>query len=180
IAPVKLALKSVSNDIVAAAAKVSAGWMNRPSRDGWLLRSSTELVGAGVVPVSGCPASRIDGDPDDEPQPGALAKNTMATTPSAESEAATTTAIQRRFIPAPPHICAGAWPAMPNLFREDAQQALHRIIVPVDDALLERNDRVVGDGDALGTNLGAALGDVAVADAVALLQIRGAVLDVER
>src|SRR4051812_15304028 len=39
------------------------------------------------------------------------------------------------------------------------------IVVRVDDALLERDDRVVGDRDAFGTHLGAALGDVAVPDA---------------
>src|SRR4051812_46186414 len=52
--------------------------------------------------------------------------------------------------------------------------------MPVDDALLERNDGVVGDGDVLGTDLGAALGDVAVADAVAVLELVTPIEDVER
>src|SRR5262249_388301 len=107
-------------------------------------------------------------------------KNATATAPSAASEAATTTAIQRRFILAPPLVCGRRPPAMPILFREDAEQPLQRIIVLIDDAFLERNDRVVGDGDALRTHFGAALGDVAVAEAISLLQIRGAVLDIER
>ena len=38
------------------------------------------------------------------------------------------------------------------------------IVVPIDDALLERNDRVVGDGDPFRAHLRAALRDVAVPD----------------
>ncbi len=41
-----------------------------------------------------------------------------------------------------------------------------RIVELVDDPFLERNDRVVGDVDVFGADLGAALGDVAVADSV--------------
>ncbi len=120
----KVAWNPVSNIIVAAAALVSAGWMKCPSRDGWLFRSSTELLGAGGAGVIGVGV----GDPDDELQPGAVAKNMMAAAPSAATEEATTTAIQRRFIPTPPLVCAGASPVLPNLFREDAEQALHRIV----------------------------------------------------
>src|SRR4051812_27304876 len=67
-----------------------------------------------------------------------------------------------------------------SLRLELAQQARGRIVEPVDDAFLQRNDRVVGDGDVLGADLGAALGDVAVADAVRLLELGEAVLGVER
>jgi hypothetical protein len=77
---------------------VKAGWMKCPSRDGWLLRSSTELLGAGGVGGVGC----IVGDPEEALQPGALAKSAMAAAPSPATAAATMTAIQRRFIPAPP------------------------------------------------------------------------------
>src|SRR5690606_34276392 len=41
-----------------------------------------------------------------------------------------------------------------------------RIEPPVDDPLLHRNDRVIGDFNAFRADLGAALGDVAVADAL--------------
>ena len=40
-----------------------------------------------------------------------------------------------------------------------------RVVAVVDDPLLQRDDRVVGDVDALGADLGAALGDVAEAEA---------------
>ena len=46
--------------------------------------------------------------------------------------------------------------------------------------LLERDDRVVGDGDVLGADLRAALGDVAEPDAVRPPEIGHAVLGVER
>src|SRR4051794_39916009 len=55
-----------------------------------------------------------------------------------------------------------------------------RVELPVDDALLHRDDRVVGDVDAFGADLGAALGDVAQADAGGLLRQGPAVVDVER
>src|SRR5262245_13752306 len=50
-------------------------------------------------------------------------------------------------------------------------QARQRVIVFIDHAFLERDDGVVGDGDVLGADLRAALGDVAQADAVVILQI---------
>src|SRR5215468_1949585 len=43
-----------------------------------------------------------------------------------------------------------------------------RVVPLVDDALLHRDDRVVGDLDVLRAHLGAALGDVAVPDALLL------------
>src|SRR5207248_516771 len=46
-----------------------------------------------------------------------------------------------------------------------AQELRQRVVEVVDDALLQRNDRVVRDVDVLGADLGAALGDVAVAEA---------------
>src|SRR5262249_7923524 len=63
---------------------------------------------------------------------------------------------------------------------EHPQQLRDRIVELVDDALLERNDGVVGNGDSLGTDVGAALGDVAVPDAVLRLQVARPVLDVNR
>jgi hypothetical protein len=50
---------------------------------------------------------------------------------------------------------------MPDLVAQPHQ----RVELLVDHALLHRDDRVVGDLDALGADLGAALGDVAHADA---------------
>ena len=47
-------------------------------------------------------------------------------------------------------------------------------------AFLERDDGVVGDGNVLGADHGAALGDVAVAEASMLLEILEPVLGVER
>src|SRR5262245_5005708 len=63
---------------------------------------------------------------------------------------------------------------------ENAEQALHRIVEPIDDALFERDDAIVGDLDLLRANLGAALGDVAVADAVGSAQVGEPVGGVER
>jgi hypothetical protein len=51
--------------------------------------------------------------------------------------------------------------------------------VPVDYALLEWDDGVVGDGNVFRTDLGAALGDVAVADAVTLLELVRTIQHVE-
>src|SRR6478672_1675368 len=55
-----------------------------------------------------------------------------------------------------------------------------RVELPVDHALLHRDDRVVGDLDALGAHLGAALGDVAHPDARRALGQAPAVMGVER
>src|SRR5262245_37117079 len=62
----------------------------------------------------------------------------------------------------------------------DAEQLGHGIVELIDHALLEWNDGVVGDGDALGAHLGAALGDVAETDPMCLLEIARAVRGVER
>ena len=56
----------------------------------------------------------------------------------------------------------------------------YRIVEPIDDALLERDDRVVGDRDVLGAHLRAAVRDVAVPDAVLVFQRLEPVLGVER
>src|SRR6187549_1867440 len=63
---------------------------------------------------------------------------------------------------------------------EESEELRQRVVEAVDDALLEGDDRVVRDRDVLGADLGAALGDVAVADAHPVLDEREAVLDVER
>src|SRR5438270_322427 len=55
----------------------------------------------------------------------------------------------------------------PQLLPDPSQ----RIIKLIDHSLLERNDPVVRDLNFLRTNLGAALGDVAVADAVGVSQL---------
>src|SRR5439155_3129394 len=61
-----------------------------------------------------------------------------------------------------------------------AQQLSQRIVELVDDAFLERDDGVVGNRDALRTYVRAALGDVAVADALRRLEVGAAILDIER
>src|SRR6476661_1120433 len=66
------------------------------------------------------------------------------------------------------------------LASELAQQPHDGIEKLVGHPLLERDDRVVGDVDVLGTDLGAALGDVAEADAGRVLDEGGAVHRVER
>src|SRR6185369_4459282 len=63
---------------------------------------------------------------------------------------------------------------------EHPQEPGERIVEAIDDPLLERNDRVVRDRDLLGADLGAALRDVAVADAVLLLQVDHAVRGIQR
>src|SRR6185295_12870384 len=63
---------------------------------------------------------------------------------------------------------------------EGAEEPLYRIIELVDHPFLQGDDGVVGDGDPFGADLGAALGDVAVADALGLPQLGEAVLDVQR
>src|ERR1035437_4044461 len=64
----------------------------------------------------------------------------------------------------------------PDFFPEPAE----RIVVFVHDAFFQWNDRVVGDGDVFGADLGAALGDVAKADAVRLLQLWQTIFCVKR
>ena len=67
-----------------------------------------------------------------------------------------------------------------NLWTKDLPEPAQGIVELVHHALLQRDDRVVGDGDVLRANLGTALGDVAQANAVGLLELRHAVLGVER
>src|SRR5918994_4593996 len=63
---------------------------------------------------------------------------------------------------------------------EQAEDPADRIVEPIDDPLLERNDRIVRDVNVLGAHGGAALRDVAVPHAVPSLQIRDAVGTVDR
>ena len=49
----------------------------------------------------------------------------------------------------------------------------HRVVLAVHRALLQRDQRVVGDLDVLGAHLGAALGDVAEAQPVFVLRLLG-------
>src|ERR1035437_7295908 len=59
-----------------------------------------------------------------------------------------------------------------------ARHPLHRVPMGVGHPLLERDDRVVGDVDVLGAELGAALGDVAVAEPALVTEQIAAVQDV--
>src|SRR5207302_139977 len=61
----------------------------------------------------------------------------------------------------------------------DLQPDEDRVVLRVDHALLQRDDAVVSDVDAFGTHLGAALGDVAVAEPLVLLRHLPAVESVE-
>src|SRR5918997_6301070 len=71
------------------------------------------------------------------------------------------------------------WWSGPRALEDLLAQPDDRVVLAVDHALLERDERVVGDLDVLGADLGAALGDVAVAEAVLLLRRLLAVGDVE-
>jgi hypothetical protein len=62
---------------------------------------------------------------------------------------------------------------------EHPEQLRHRIKELVNHTLLQRDDGVVGDGDVLGAHLCAALGDVAVADAVFVFEVGDPVFGVE-
>ena len=66
------------------------------------------------------------------------------------------------------------------LCREDAKEPSQRIVEFVHDPFLEGDDGIVGNGDVLGAHLGAALGDIAVPDAVAVTQVGQSILGVER
>src|SRR5262249_33665955 len=57
-----------------------------------------------------------------------------------------------------------SWICTSLLAGDLAEEPQDRVVVPVDHALLERDDAVVGDVDVLRADLGAALGDVAEAD----------------
>src|SRR5437773_935570 len=61
-----------------------------------------------------------------------------------------------------------------------AEQSAERIVELVDDPLLQRDDGVIGDRDVFRTDLRAAFGDVAIADALRLAQLFETVLGVER
>src|SRR5262249_38791255 len=75
---------------------------------------------------------------------------------------------QRR--PLLPAAAAGQLPPQPQ----------HPVVILIDDALLQRDDAVVGDVDVLGADLGAALGDVAQADVQVVLEQAEAVAGVQR
>jgi len=63
---------------------------------------------------------------------------------------------------------------------EDTEQPLQGIEVTIHHAFLERNDRVLGDRNRLGTNLPATSRNVAVADIVVMPQIADTVFRIER
>ena len=66
---------------------------------------------------------------------------------------------------------AGGLPVEPQTAQLNIRnKPAERIVELIHHALLQRNDRVVGDLDFFRTHLGAALGDVAVADAEIVLQ----------
>src|SRR5262249_34952996 len=66
-----------------------------------------------------------------------------------------------------------------SVIGEHAQQLGNRIVELVDDPFFQRNRGVVSDPDLFGADFRAALGDVAVTDAVRGLQIASPVLAVD-
>src|SRR5207249_2821449 len=71
-------------------------------------------------------------------------------------------------------------PWVPPSSMKDPEQGLQRIVEPVNDALLKRNDRVVGNGDVFGTHLGTTLRDVAQSDALRFFQLGQPVFRIQR
>src|SRR5918995_634924 len=63
---------------------------------------------------------------------------------------------------------------------ENLHQLPQRIEELVHHPLLERNDRIIGNRDVFGTNLGAALGDVAVPDTLGPPKVSHPVLHIQR
>lgn len=63
---------------------------------------------------------------------------------------------------------------------EHPKQPRDWIVELVDDALLHWDDRIVGNADVLGADFRATLSNVAVSDAVALLEIAHAILGIQR
>src|SRR5690606_29511791 len=63
---------------------------------------------------------------------------------------------------------------------EHPEEPGDRIEELVHHALLQRDDRIIGDGDVLRADLGAALGDVAEADAVFIADLGNTILGIER
>ena len=63
---------------------------------------------------------------------------------------------------------------------EHTEQARERIVQTIDDALLQGDDRVVGDRDLFRADVGATLGDVAVTDTEGVREVLGTILGVER
>src|SRR5580692_3414406 len=70
-----------------------------------------------------------------------------------------------------PHSTSRSRPSSARPLTEYAKQAAQRIVEFIHHPLLQRNDGVVGDLDFLRAHLSAALGDVAIPDAVRILQI---------
>src|ERR1700722_629831 len=67
-----------------------------------------------------------------------------------------------------------------NALTEHPEQFRHRSEELIDNPLLQRNDPVIRDVDALRTNLRAALGNVAQPDAVLVFQIAHPIFCIER
>src|SRR5438552_10009043 len=59
-------------------------------------------------------------------------------------------------------------------------QGSERVVIRIDNALFQRDNRVIGDRNRFGTNLGAALGDVAEADPAFMAQVIAPICFVER
>ena len=117
-------------------------------------------AGRGMAGVGARRAVRADDEP-----PGTA-------TPAVRARARATRSVLRLPREAP---AARPRPAEPGLRPRSLPPGPgERVVVRVGHPLLERDDRVVGDLDVLRADLGAALRDVAQADAAAVLEVRRA------
>src|SRR5690606_12710765 len=67
------------------------------------------------------------------------------------------------------------------LFRlENSEESGNRIVELINHPFLQRNDRVVGDGNVFWTDFRTTLGDIAVSDSVPTSQFADAVFGIER
>src|SRR5690349_1413959 len=66
-----------------------------------------------------------------------------------------------------------------NLSFEQSEQSPQRVVITVGYTLFQGYDRIVGDRDVFRADVGAALGDIAKANTVAMLQVTHAILHIE-
>src|SRR5688500_17504509 len=183
------------------------GWMC--VSDAWMQAKSAAGAGDRPKEISPA-ATGCQNLPDDERNPSGTATNTMPVPAPGSETTPAHQHLAFRFRCDPRRPNRRPWPArgsvvqtrapgrrrrndhacrspMPASFRsrrllspEEPDQLRQRIIELVDHPLLEGDDRVVGDRDVFRADLRAALGDVAVPDRLAVLQVLEPVLGVER
>src|SRR5581483_3918558 len=130
------------------------------------------------------PCARLQTPPDSEcPEPPEIAPQS----PQPASPDAPRQLFQTQTAPSPEPPTANPTKPLNRLvgegefpLTENPKNPLERVVEFVDDSFFERNDGVVGDFDFFGAYLGAAFGDVAVADAAGIAEVADAVGGVER